>query len=119
MKKLRLLFWSTASIVILFCVVKFIFIADMSNNSSMFEEGEEDDSNNVLTTKMGPIPEPKLILDANEIANLTIDYNIKVSIEAIINHEPGYEKYYEEIMQWIKNANEEIGNFPFYHEKGF
>ena len=65
------------------------------------------------------MPTPKPILDANEIANLTIDYNCKTPIKAIINNEPGYEKYYIDMIQSIEQISKEDAEFPFYHKKGY
>jgi hypothetical protein len=111
---------SAALIVIIFCFVRFILIQDENTNNGVAEESSEDEaSKNVLTSKMGPRGDPKLVLDADEIANLTIDYNSKIPIEAIINNEPGYEKYYEEMIQSIETLSEEEKNFPFYHEEGY
>lgn len=121
MKNMKLfLVLITALIVIIFCFVRFILIQDKNTNNNAAEESSEDEAlKNVLTSKMGPRGDPKLVLDADEIADLTIDYNGKIPIEAIINNEPGYEKYYEEMIQSIEAASEEVENFPFYHEEGY
>lgn len=109
-----------ALIVIMFCAAKFILIPEKNTNNSAAEESSENEaSENVLTSKMGPSVEPKLILDAEEIANLTIDYIGKFSVEAIINNEPGYEKYYEDMIQSIEMVSKEMENFPFYLEEGY
>ena len=109
-----------AFILIIFCAVWFILMPDKNANNKVVKENIEDKvSDDVLTSKMGPWGEPKLILDADEIANLTIDYNSKIPIEAIIKNQSSYEKYYEEIIELIETSSKEVENFTFYHEEGY
>jgi len=64
-------------------------------------------------------PEPRLILDAKELLELSIDYTSKIPIHAIINKEPGYEEYYNLLIlsatQWLNHDPPH----PFQGDAGF
>ena len=64
----------------------------------------------------GPAPRT---LDADEIKGLTIEYTCEIPVEAIVNNEPGYERYYNEMLESIELLSKEAENFPFYGEEGF
>ena len=61
---------------------------------------------------------PKQILDAEEITSLKIDYSDEIPVEAILNNEPGYEQYYREMKQKIKESCQEFDRFELYGEEG-
>jgi hypothetical protein len=63
-----------------------------------------------------PQPEPRLILDAEEIAAITISYNSRIPIHAILNNEEGYEEYFD----WLILSNEDISELhPFFGTEGY
>ncbi len=61
---------------------------------------------------------PKPILDAEEITNLKIDYTDEIPVEAILNNKPGYEQYYKQMIQQIKESSQEFDQFELYGEEG-
>lgn len=62
--------------------------------------------------------EPKQVLDADEIAGLKIDYMDNIPVEVILNNEPGYEKYYNQMMEQIIALSREFEQFELYGEEG-
>ena len=60
----------------------------------------------------GPKPTPRLVLDADEVAALDIDYTCEVPIEAIINNEPGYEESFE-FLTYFNEGMRDLSYFPF------
>lgn len=110
----------TVLIVIMFCTVRFILIPNKNTNNRVTEENSEDKvPKDVLSSNPDSNIEPKLILDADELTNLTIDYNSKIPVEAIINNSAGYKKYYKEMIQSVELISKEDKNYPFYHSKGY
>lgn len=75
------------------------------------------DEKSTLNAKIGG-GDPKQVLDADEIASLTIDYTDAIPVEAIVNNEPGYEKYYDQMLQQIISLSQEFEQFELYGEEG-
>lgn len=77
------------------------------------EESEKGQFINNLNAVMGPLPEGKEILSAEEIEGLEPIYNIDISMEAIINGTDGYEKEHETLWGFIDSIQENCG-LPYY-----
>ena len=77
------------------------------------EESEKGQFINNLNAVMGPLPEGKEILSAEEIEGLEPVYNIDISMEAIINGTDGYEKEHETLWGFIDSIQEHSG-LPYY-----
>lgn len=84
-------------------------------------QGEESEKghfiNEYMNVPMGPLPEGKDVLSAEEIEGLESAYNIDISMEAIINGADGYEEAHDTLWRFIENSHDE-GGF-MYGERGF
>lgn len=81
------------------------------------EESEKGDFINNLNAVMGPLPEGKEVLSAEEIEGLELAYNIDISMEAIINGTDGYEEAHDTLWGFIENSHD--GGGFMYGERGF
>ena len=77
------------------------------------EESEKGHFINNLNAVMGPLPEGKEVLSAEEIEGLESDYHIDISMEAIINGTDGYEEAHESLWGFIDSIQQNSG-LPYY-----